>query len=90
MSHLPYDHALTPPLTVVLFRWLVAACRRLIGPALSRLLPGEKGRRILTWILWALGLVLQLAMIWMLQQLVDLCIDLYELWAFMATQFVAK
>lgn len=90
MSHLPYSHAIAPPLTVVMFRAIVRWLRRLIGPALSRLMPAGNGRHWITVSLWLLGLLVQVILLVILKEVVELCISLFELWAFLAGEFVDK
>jgi hypothetical protein len=70
-------------------RALTRFLRLRLTPGLRRLFPGRRGRHLIAGILVLVSLVAQAFMLVLLAQLVDLCISLYELWAYMASQFVA-
>lgn len=84
MRHLLYVHTKTAPLVVLLTRAIAAAAGRRLLPILRRLLPGRRGRRIISTILLVVGLVVQAVLLWTLGELISLCIDLAELWTALA------
>jgi fatty acid desaturase len=90
MKHLLYSHAKLTPLVAVLSRAITTWIGRRLMPAIRRRMPGQKGRLISLWIMWLLGLVMQGVMIWLLAEIVHLCIGLYELWAIMARSFTGE
>jgi hypothetical protein len=88
MKQLLYVHARIEPLALALGRAVTSAVSSRLFPALSRLLPGARGRRLIGWILLAVSLVVQVVCLWLLGELVSLCIDLAELWAILARKYV--
>jgi hypothetical protein len=87
MKGILYVHARLQPLALALTHALVGFLNRRLLPALRRRLPSEKAGRILVVLMWLLGLVCQAIMVWLLAQLVDLAIGLFELWAILAGRF---
>lgn len=84
MRYLRYSHEVVIPLAVALSRAVTAALGRRLLPLGRRLLPGPAGRRILAGLLLGVSLVVQILLVWMIGELVSLCIDLAELWAVLA------
>lgn len=88
MKHVLYVHARLTPLVVATTQALVGWLGRRLAPLLLRAMPGERGKQIALLLLWLVGLLCQAIMLWLLAELVDLAIGLYELWAIMAGKFV--
>lgn len=84
MRYLRYSHEVVIPLAVALSRAVTVALGRRLLPLGRRLLPGPAGRRILAGLLLGVSLVVQILLVWMIGELVSLCIDLAELWAVLA------
>jgi hypothetical protein len=88
MKRILYMHTRLQPLAVALAQALVGYFKRSILPGLRRRFPSEKAGRILLIVMWLLGLLCQALMLWLLMEIVNLAIGLYELWAIMAGRFV--
>jgi hypothetical protein len=88
MKQLLYVHTLARPIVASVHAAIMTAVGRRFLSVGRRLIPGERGRRIVAGLLWALGLVLQVVLVWLLSELVTLCIDLMELWALLARKYV--
>jgi hypothetical protein len=88
MKGILYVHARLQPLAVALSQALVGFLSRRLLPAARRRFPTARAGRILVVLMWLLGLVCQAIMVWLLVELVDLAIGLFELWAVMAGRFV--
>lgn len=89
MKHLLYTHSRVRSLMSGLWALIWAIVSSRLRPVLVRMLPGRRNRRLISSVLVIVGLVAQAFMIVLLAELVDLCISLYELWAYMAGEFVA-
>lgn len=87
MKQILYVHARLQPLIVALAQALVGLMGRLLGPALRRRFPTEKAAQYIMVLLWLVGLLCQAIMVWLLKELVELSIGLFELWAIMAGRF---
>lgn len=79
-----YIHTMTQPFLVVLSRVVARWVSGWLTPLAMKLIPGAKGRRILGWTSLGVSLLVQIVCLVLLQQLVDLCIDLAELWTVLA------
>ena len=88
MNQLLYVHARVTPLVLALGRAVTSVLSRRLSLPLGRLLPGERGRQLIGWILLAVSLLVQVVCLWLLGQLITLCIDLAELWAVLAGKYV--
>lgn len=88
MKHLLYTHAAVRSLLGALNTAILAIVKLRLAPHIRRLLPGPAGRRVAGVIVLAVSMLAQAFMLILLAQLVDLCISLYELWAFMAGKFL--
>lgn len=84
MKQLRYGHEMIVPLVVALSRAVTAALGRRLLPLGRRLLPGPAGRRIFAGVLLGVSLLVQILLLWMIGELVSLCIDVMELWAVLA------
>lgn len=87
MKGILYVHARLQPLVLALTEALVGFISRRLLPAARRRFPSEKAGHVLVVLLWLVGLVCQAIMVWLLAQLVDLAIGLFELWAILAGRF---
>lgn len=88
MKHLIYTHERVQSLAGWLRVQIAAIISNRLAPLIYQALPGRRGRRIAAGLLLLVSMVAQAFMLVLLAQLVDLCISLYELWAFMAGKFV--
>lgn len=89
MKHLLYTHSRVRSLLSASVAAIAAIVSRKLLPVLVRILPGPEHHRLIGCILVGVSLVAQAFMLVLLAELVDLCIALYELWAYMAGEFVA-
>lgn len=84
MNKIPYRHESLTPLIVTVWRSLYQVVLRLARTSLPGRLAGRRGRRFLTAGCVLFVLVIEAVMLYMLAELVDLCISLMELWAELA------
>lgn len=89
MRYLRYAHEACRPLLAEIsrrvYQWVVG---RLASPRLAGRL-SLPWRRLLVYGAVVLTLVLEAGMLWMLAELVELCISLMELWAELAAKHLA-
>lgn len=90
VKHVLYAHSKLRPLVVLLSELVQGFLRRLLvrTGVLPKLTPAC--RQFLLMMVWFLGLLLQALMLWLLGELITLCISLYELWAMLAGDYVAR
>jgi hypothetical protein len=86
MKQLRYSHALAVSLAEALYVWLYRTIRRLAGSGRGWRGLGNRGRRFLIVGAVVLALIVEFIMLWMLGELVELCISLMELWAELAAK----
>jgi hypothetical protein len=88
MKQLRYSHALVESLLGALSRRVALTLRSQIVPRIRRLIPGRRGRRLAAGLCLFVSLVVQAFLIYLTAELVELCIDLYEVWAILARKYV--
>jgi hypothetical protein len=86
MKYLRYSHELMTPLLAVAWTATRASLRYGIDFLRRARLLSPGSRQILTWLLIAVGLVLQMGLVWLVGELVSLCIDVMALWAELAVK----
>ena len=86
MKHLVYLHQNLRPHIQVLFSWIHRQVTHWLAPLAGRLSLTRRRLIILRWAGVALTLVIQAVMLWMLAELVELCILLMEVWAELAAK----
>ena len=86
MKHLVYLHENLRPHILVLFSWIHGQVTHWLTPLAGRLSLTRRRLIILRWAGVALTLVIQAVMLWMLAELVELCILLMEVWAELAAK----
>lgn len=86
MKHLRYSHERVFSLAEVAYSWLYRAGRRLCEDFSTGRLAGTRWPRFLSVAIVVIALVAEFIMLWMLAELVDLCISLMELWAELAAK----
>ena len=84
MNKLRYSHARALSLAEVVYVWLYRTIYHWAGTSLPGGPRGQRGRRILLAAAVVLTLVCEFVMLWMLAELIDLCISLMELWTVLA------
>lgn len=89
MKYLVYGHQSVTPWTWVLLCWIWTSLRRRFTPVARRLGLNRNWRRIVGWTAVAASLVVQAIMLYILGELVDVCISLMELWAELASYHFA-
>jgi hypothetical protein len=89
MKHVQYAHAAVKPIVAEIHRLLMVFLDSRLRPHLSRLFPSRKGRRIIARSMWCLGLLMQVLLLWLLGELISLCIDVMNLWALLAAHHYA-
>ena len=87
MKYLVYGHARSTALLQALWGMVHGCVAALLAPKEERphrAVKPRRWRRHLPLIVFCLSLVVQAVLIWLLGELVDLCISLMELWAELA------
>lgn len=84
MKYIVYGHRSVTPLLVVLLRLVWRMVGRLLSPDSRWPAIRRHWRRILVWTAVVASLVVQAVMLWILGELVDLCIALMEVWTELA------
>lgn len=85
MKLLPYRHQSVPPMVVVMYRWLREEIGRRLSSGTRRPALSPEGRRIFLRIAGLLALAVQIVLVLLVQQLVELTLDLMEVWAELAS-----
>jgi hypothetical protein len=88
MKQLLYLHSVARPIVASLNSAVMAILGRRLLPLGRRLLPSPAGRRVVAGLLLALSLVVQVVLLILLSQVIELCINLAELWAILAGKYV--
>ena len=86
MRYIVYGHRSVTPLLAVLHRLTWRLLVRLFTPVLGRIRVRRHWRRIVLWMAVLASLVIQAIMLHLLAELVELCIDLMEVWAELAAK----
>ena len=86
MRFIRYRHTIDPPWVVVLYRVLREIIGRRLNSGTRRPALSPEGRRSLLRIAGLLALSVQIVLVLLVQQLVDLSIDLMEVWAELAAK----
>lgn len=86
MKYLIYGHRSVPPLVVVVFRFLREAIGRRLSSGTRRPALSPERRQFLWRLAAIIALVVQVVLIVLVQQLVDLSLDLMEVWAELAAK----
>jgi hypothetical protein len=86
MKYLAYSHAAVTPLALALGRWLYQGIVRFLVPRGSGPLLSRRRRRILIAAGVVLSLLLQVVLLWLLGEMISLCIALMEVWAELAAK----
>lgn len=86
MKFIQYRHTIDPPWVVVVYRWLREWIGRRLNSGTRRPALSPEGRRIFLRIAGLLALAIQIVLVLVVQQLVELSIDLMEVW----TELAAK
>jgi hypothetical protein len=89
MKQLPYLHSNVPPIVVVWYRLTHELVGRLYRSVTTRPALSRPRRHLLIAVGVVFSLLVQGFELWLLAQLVDLCIDLMEVWAELATYHFA-
>jgi hypothetical protein len=86
MKQLVYLHRSVKPLLVVLFSWVHGWVTHWLGCLVSRLSLTRRRLIILRWVAVLVSLAIQGVMLYLLSELVELCILLMEVWAELAAK----
>lgn len=89
MKHLVYAHRAVIPLVTAIYGWLYQGIAGRISPRSGRPLLSESRRRVLCILAAVLALVVQVVLLWLLGQMIDLCISLMEVWAELAAKHLS-
>lgn len=90
MKHVQRSHSPVQSLVGTSWRVLQGFIQgRLLGSSRPAL-PSPATQRILIFTAWLLGLAVQIFVVWLLSETVSLAIGLFELWAFLAEQYVEE
>jgi hypothetical protein len=89
MKHLAYRHQNVPPMVVVLYRWLRGVIGRRLNSGTRRPALSPEGRRVALRVAGLLALAIQIALVIIAQYLIELSLDLMEVWAELATYHFA-
>ena len=89
MKHLVYVHGQLRPLIAVSLEWVHGQVTHWLSPLAGRLSLTRRRLIVMKWVAVALTLVIQAVMLFMLAELVDLCISLMEVWAELASHHIA-
>ena len=86
MKNLVYLHEVLRPHIAVLFSWVHGKVTHWLGFLVSRLSLTGRRLTILRWVAVLLTLLIQGVMLYTLSQLIELSIDLMEVWAELAAK----
>jgi drug/metabolite transporter (DMT)-like permease len=86
MKQLLYRHQNVPPMLVVWFRLVHGVIVRLMDSGTSPATLRRRRRRFLSVVGVVMSLLIQAVMLWLLHELVLLCIELMEVWAELAAK----
>lgn len=86
MKHLVYVHRNLRPLIQVLFTWIHGRVTHWLGVLVSRLSLTGRPVMLLRWLAVLVSLGAQAVMLYTLAELIDLCIELMEVWAELAAK----
>lgn len=89
MKYLAYLHQSVPPMVVVVHRWLRELIGRRLNSGTRRPALSPEGRRVALRVAGLLALAIQIVLVLLVQQLVELSIDLMEVWAELASYHFA-
>jgi hypothetical protein len=89
MKYLVYAHQNVPPMVCVLFRWLRGVIGRRLNSGTRRPALSPEGRRVALRVAGLLALAIQIVLVIIAQYLIELSLDLMEVWAELASYHFA-
>ena len=86
MTQQPFDHMAAVRILTCLWRSVRQRAAGVFPPMGRRPHLSPQARLIWAWVGIGVGLIVQLVLLWLMWQLVDLCISLMEVWAELAAK----